>query len=85
MVTYDGAGTLRKYAYSNTLKILPPKNGNFSHKKFRHFFIFLLKTLIVGTSLNRLGEAFLTSTHNLCFGAKIRKIMYTPVNPSFTI
>ena len=25
------------------------------------------------------------STHNLCFQAKVRKIMYTPVNPSFTI
>ena len=25
---------LRKHAYSNTLKILPPKNGNFSDKKF---------------------------------------------------
>ena len=24
--------TLRKHAYSNTLKILPPKNGNFSDK-----------------------------------------------------
>ena len=23
-------GSLRKHAYSNTLKILPPKNGNFS-------------------------------------------------------
>ena len=33
----------------------------------------------------RLGEAVLTSTHNLCFWAEIRKIMYTPVNPSFTI
>ena len=30
-------------------------------------------------------EAVLTSTHNLCFWAEIRKIMYTPVNPSFTI
>ena len=33
---------------------------------------------------NRLSEAVLTSTHNLCFGAKIRK-KYTPVNPNFTI
>ena len=30
------------------------------------------------------GEAVLTSTHNLCFGAKIRK-KSTPVNPNFTI
>ena len=29
--------------------------------------------------------AVLMSTHNLCFFSKIRKIMYTPVNPSFTI
>ena len=34
------------------------------------FLIFLLKTLIVGTRLNRLAEAVLTNTHNLCFGAK---------------
>ena len=51
---------------------------------FLIFFLFLLKTLIVGTRLNRLIEAVLTSTHNLCFGAKIRK-KCTPVNPSFTI
>ena len=25
------------------------------------------------------------STHNLCFLGEIRKIMYTSVNPSFTI
>ena len=30
-----------------------------------------------------LSEAVLTSTHNLCFKAKLRKReMYTPVNPS---
>ena len=30
-------------------------------------------------------KAILTSTHNLCFRAKVRKLMYPPVNPSFTI
>ena len=30
-------------------------------------------------------EAVLTSTHNLCFLAKIRKLCITPINPSFTI
>ena len=30
-------------------------------------------------------DAVLTSTHNLCFRAEIRKIMYTPVKPSFTV
>ena len=42
-------------------------------------FLILLKKKIVGT---RYREAVLTSTHNLCFGAKIRKIgkpMHTPV------
>ena len=35
----------------------------------------------MGTCLNRLIEAVLTSTHKLCFGAKIRKIdipLHTP-------
>ena len=29
--------------------------------------------------------AVLTSTHNLCFGSKIRKNRYTPVNPNFAM
>ena len=37
------------------------------------FFLFLLKTLI---------EAVLTSTHNLCFRAEIRKNVY-PCKPQF--
>ena len=36
--------TLRKQAYSNRLKILPPKKWKFSEKKILIFFIFLLKT-----------------------------------------
>ena len=35
--------TLRKQAYSNILKILPPKTGNFQIKIWI-FFLFLLKT-----------------------------------------
>ena len=46
------------------------------------FFIFLLKTEIVGTRLNRLGKAVLMSTHNLFFFSKIRKIVYT-CKPTF--
>ena len=34
---------LRKHAYSNTLKILPPKNGNFSDKKIWYFSCFCSK------------------------------------------
>ena len=44
---------LRKHACLNILKILPPKKENFQIKN-SDTFIFLVKTLIVGT-------------HNLCF------------------
>ena len=54
-------------------------------EKFRFFLTFSLKTYIVGTRLNRLAEAVLTSTHNVSFGAKIRKSRYTPAYPSFAI
>ena len=40
------------------------------------YIIFLIsakKTSIVGTRLNRLGEAVLTNTHNLCFEQKYEK------------
>ena len=77
--------TLRKHAYSIILKILQPKNENFQIKKILIFFIFLLKTKIVGTRKNRLSEAVLTSTHNLCLFSKIRKMMSISVNPSFSI
>ena len=40
-----------------------------------------LKIWIVGTRLNRLNEAILTSTNNLCFRAKIRKC--DPFKPLF--
>ena len=42
----------------------------FREKILIFFSYFLLKTKIVGT------EAVLTSTHNLCFRAKIRKNVY---------
>ena len=66
--------TLRKQAYSNILKISPPKTENFSIKNSDMFHISAQKL-----------EAVLTSTHNLCFWAEIRKIIHTPVNPSLTI
>ena len=40
---------------------------------------------IVGTCKNRLGEMVLKSSHNLCFWAEIRKLMYTPINSSFAV
>ena len=44
-------------------------------------FVFLLKN-IVGTRKNRLAEAVLTSSHNVCFWAEIRKNVY-PFKPQF--
>ena len=79
--------SLRKHAYSNILKTLPSKNENFQ-KKNSDIFHISAQNIDCGYTLEpprRLGEAVLTSTHNLCFWAEIRKIMYTPVDPSFTI
>ena len=48
------------------------------------FYIFLIfaQNIDCGYTLEPLAEAVLTSTHNLCFGAKIKKIgipLHTPV------
>ena len=58
--------------------------NDYFHMKNCNIFLFFLKTLIVGTRENRLSEAVLTSTHNQCFGAKVRKIVY-PCKPLFYI
>ena len=55
------------------------------HRKRLLFLIFQFKTYRVGTRKNRLSKAVLTSTHSLCFAEKIRKNMYIPANPSFSI
>ena len=44
----DVRGALRKHAYSNILKISPPKTENFQIKN-SDIFIFLLKTYIMST------------------------------------
>ena len=74
---------LRKHAYSTILKILETQKGKFSEKKKTNSDIFHIsdQNIDCGYSL----EVGLTSAHNLCSFSKIRKIMYTPVNPSFTI
>ena len=59
------------------------KNWKFSDKNSDIFSYFCSKHRLC--VFVRTAEAVLTSTHNLCFWAEIRKIMYTPVNPRFTI
>ena len=58
------------------------KKDNFQMKNYDNFLIFA-QNKDRGYTLEPI-EAVLTSTHNLCFRAKIRK-MNTPVNPNFTI
>ena len=74
---------LRKHAHSILHRdfFSGEKIENFIGKKFDIFSI-MLKTLIMGTLGNCLGEVVLMSTHNLCFRLKMRKIgitLYTPV------
>ena len=63
--------TLRKHAYSNIWKILPPKIDIFRIKNSDIFHI----------STRGGSNEYPHST----FWVEIRKIMYTPVNPSFTV
>ena len=60
------------------------KMENFQRKKFDIFLIFA-QNIDYGYTLEpprpRLAEAVLTSTHNLCFGAQIRKIGIPPHTP----
>ena len=75
---------LRKHAYSSTLKILPPKNDKFQIKKSDIFYI-SAQNIVCGYSLEPPQRGGSNEYHNLCFWPEIRKIMYNPVNPSFTI
>ena len=45
-------------------------------------FLIFAQNIVCGYTLDRLSEAVLPSTHNLCFGAKIRKNVY-PCKPEF--
>ena len=67
---------LRKHAYSNILKILQPKRGIFQIKHSDIFHIF-------AQNIDRRGGS--NKYPQSMFLSKIRKIMYTPVNPNFTV
>ena len=75
--------SLRKHAYSNVLKISSPKTESFQIK-ILIFFIFLLKT-DCGYSLEPPRRGGSNEYPQSMFLTDIRKIMYTPVNPSFTV
>ena len=71
-------GLKKKEKKKKKRKLSALKIENFTRKALI-FFLFLLDC---GYTLERLTEAVLTSTHNLCLGAKLRKIgmpLHSPV------
>ena len=77
--------SLRKHAYLNILKISSPKTENFQIKNSDIFHI-SAPNIDCGYSLEppRRGGSN-ECPQSMFFLAEIRKIIYTPVNPSFTI
>ena len=75
---------LRKHAYSNILKISPPKTESFQIKNSDIFHI-SAQNIDCGYSLEPPRRGSSKEYPQSMFWAEIRKIMYTPVNPSFTI
>ena len=73
-----------KHAYSNILKILPPKNKNFQIKNSDIFHI-SAQNIDCGYSLEPLHQGSSNEYPQSMFGAEITKIMYNHVNPSFNI
>ena len=76
--------SLRKHAYSNILKILQPKKENFQIK-ISDIFQIPAKNIDCGYSLEPPRRGGSNEYPQSMFFGKIRTIMYTPVNPSFTI
>ena len=58
------------------------KNDNFKMIFLEIILLIFAQNIDCGYTLNRLNEAVLTSTHNLCFRAKVRKNVY-PCKPQF--
>ena len=78
------SSALRKHSNSNILKILQPKKGKFSDKNSDIFHI-SSQNMDCGYSLELPQQGSSNEYPQSIFFSKIRKIMYTPVNPSFTI
>ena len=76
--------SLRKHAYSNILKILQPKKENYQIKNSDIFHI-SAQNIDCRYSLEPPHRGGSNEYPQSMFWAEIRKIMYTPVNPSFTI
>ena len=75
---------LRKQAYWNIMQILSPKNEDFQMKNTDMSRV-SAQNIDRGYSFEPPWRDSSNEYHNTCFEQKKRKIMYTPVNPSFTI
>ena len=76
--------SLRKHAYSNILKISPPKTESFQIKNSDNFHI-SAQNIDCGYSLEPPRRGGSNEYPQSMFLSRNKKIMYTPVNPSFTI
>ena len=74
--------TLWKHAYSKILKISPPKNENFRIKK-SYMFLISAQNIDCRYSLEQPRWGAPNEYPQSMFWAEIRKIMYTPLYPSF--
>ena len=74
----------RKHTYSNIQKISPPKTEKYSDKNSDIFYI-SAQNIDFGYSLEPPRRGGSNEYPQFMFWAEIRKIIFTPVNPSFTI
>ena len=78
----ESSTSLRKHVYSNIF--LQPKKDNFQIK-FSDIFHISVQNIDSGFSLEPPRRVGSNKYPQSMFFSKIREIMYTPVNPSFTI
>ena len=83
-VTIINFQTLRKRAYANILKFSPQNIWKFSDKNSDIFHI-SAQNIYCGYTLEPPRRGGSNEYPQSMFWAKIRKIIYTPLNPSFTI
>ena len=79
---YNVSKSLRKYAYSNILKFLSPKNENFQMKNSDYFHI-SAQNIDCRYSLEPPRRGGSNEYHNLCFWSRNKKNNVYPCKPQF--
>ena len=77
--------TLRKHAYSNIMKILPPKHGNFSDKKKSDIFHISAQNIDCGYLLEPPRRGGSNEYPQSMFLSRINKNNVYPCKPQFSI